>query len=50
MNAPLPLTTRINFGKYRGERLCDLPISYVRWLVDKADIDPDLREALAARV
>lgn len=50
MNAPLPLTTRINFGKYRGERLCDLPISYVRWLVDKADIEPYLREALAARL
>lgn len=50
MNAPLPLTTRIKFGKHKGERLCDLPITYVRWLVDKADIEPDLREALAARL
>jgi len=50
MNAPLPLTTRIKFGKHKGERLCDLPMTYVRWLVDKADIEPDLREALAARL
>ncbi len=50
MNAPLPLTTRIKFGKHKGERLCDLPLNYVRWLVDKADIEPDLREALAARL
>jgi len=50
MNAPLPLTTRIKFGKHKGERLIDLPLSYVRWLIEKADIEPDLREALAARV
>ena len=50
MSVPLPLTTRISFGKHRGERLCDLPINYVRWLTDKADIEPSLREALAARL
>jgi len=50
MDAPLPPTTRIKFGKHKGERLCDLPMTYVRWLVDKADIEPDLREALAARL
>lgn len=50
MNAPLPQTTRIKFGKHRGEMLKDLPMTYVKWLVDKADIEPDLREALAARL
>lgn len=50
MNAPLSLETRMPFGKHKGEKLRDLPITYVRWLVDKADIEPDLREALAARL
>ena len=50
MNAPLSLDSKIAFGKHRGERLRDLPINYVRWLVEKADIELDLREALAARL
>lgn len=50
MHAPLPLATRIQFGKHKGERLGDLPMQYVRWLLDKADIDPDLREALSVRL
>ena len=50
MNAPLSLDTRMSFGKHKGDRLRDLPMNYVRWLVDKADIDPDLREALSLRM
>ena len=51
MNAPLSLDSRIGFGKHRGEKLRDLPISYVRWLLDKSDAaDEDLREALLARI
>lgn len=50
MHAPLPLATRMQFGKHKGERLGDLPMQYVRWLLDKADIDPDLREALSVRL
>lgn len=50
MNAPLSLNSAMPFGKHKGERLRDLPINYVRWLVDKADIEPDLREALSARL
>lgn len=48
--APLSLDSKMPFGKHQGERLCNLPLSYVRWLVEKADIDPDLREALATRL
>jgi exodeoxyribonuclease X len=50
MNAPLSLDALMPFGKHKNERLRDLPMNYVRWLLDKADIDPDLREALASRV
>lgn len=46
MHAPLPSTTRIRYGKHCGERLCDLPKSYVWWLLNKSGVDPDLREAL----
>ena len=49
MSAPLSLDTKIHFGKHRGERLRDLPKNYVDWLLNKADIDPDLRAALAVR-
>lgn len=48
---PLSLATRMPFGKHKGEALGDLPLSYVRWLIDKADnLDADLREALALRL
>ena len=50
MHAPLPLTTRIRFGKHKGVMLKDLPMKYVRWLLDEATIEPDLREALSARL
>lgn len=50
MNAPISLDSKMSFGKHKNERLRDLPMSYVRWLLEKADIDEHLREALAARV
>lgn len=34
------------FGKHRGEKLNDLPISYLRWLRDVAEIDADLRHSV----
>lgn len=46
---PLSLNTKMTFGKHKGTPLKDLPRSYVSWLLDKTDIDPDLREALATR-
>jgi Arc/MetJ family transcription regulator len=31
------------FGKHRGEYLCDIPTSYLRWLVKLENLDDDLR-------
>lgn len=28
---------RMPFGKYRGERMADVPDSYLRWLADQED-------------
>jgi exodeoxyribonuclease X len=48
---PLSLDNKMAFGKHKGEKLRDLPKSYVRWLLDNAtELDPDLREALETRV
>jgi len=47
---PLTLETPMPFGKHKGTKLKDVPQSYVRWALDNiADLDPDLREALASR-
>ena len=47
---PLSLDTKFPFGKHKGEKLRDLPMSYVNWaLSNMTDLDPDLREALASR-
>ena len=35
------------FGKHFGERLADIPVSYIRWaLANVTDLDPDLRWSL----
>lgn len=47
---PLTLEAKMPFGKHKGLKLKDVPMSYVRWLLDKAEVDPDLREALASRI
>lgn len=47
---PLSLDNKMPFGKHRGEKLKDLPKSYVTWLLGNAtELDPDLREALLTR-
>lgn len=38
------------FGKYAGEYVCDLPIDYLEWLQDNADIDGDLADAVEASI
>lgn len=50
LKKPLSLDTRMTFGKHKGEKLKDIPLNYVRWLLEKADVDPDLRAALAVRL
>lgn len=48
---PISLDNKMPFGKHRGEKLKDLPKSYVGWLLNNADeLDPDLREALQTRI
>lgn len=29
------VTTEMPFGKYKGRKLCDLPVYYLEWLVTK---------------
>ena len=38
--------TKMSFGKHKGTPLADLPAYYVAWLLNKAEIDEDLRYAL----
>jgi exodeoxyribonuclease X len=48
---PISLDNKMIFGKHRGEKLRDIPISYVRWLLgNSTELDADLREALETRV
>lgn len=46
----LSLETKIGFGKHRGTKLKDLPSSYVSWLLNQSEMDPDLKEALQPRI
>lgn len=46
----LSLETKINFGKHKGTKLKDLPNDYVSWLCRQADMDVDLKNALAVRL
>lgn len=36
------------FGKHKGVALADVPKSYVRWMLDNANMDDDLRASLVA--
>ena len=38
--------TKMPFGKHKGVKLADLPADYVYWLLNKAEINDDLRAAL----
>lgn len=47
-NIPV-VVTKINFGKHKGTKLCDLPSDYINWLLTKCtNLNPDLRAALLA--
>lgn len=37
---------KLTFGKYKGEDLVDVEISYLKWLEEQDWIKPDLRDAL----
>jgi len=36
----------ITFGKYRGQQVSQLPLSYIQWFLGQGDIDQDLRYSL----
>lgn len=33
---------RINFGKFKGEEVCDLPAYYIVWLCENVDLEGKL--------
>lgn len=37
------LLPHINFGKHKGSRWEDVPLDYLRWIVDKSDLDGDVK-------
>ena len=37
---------KIWLGKHYGQDLCDIPLSYLKWLEEQEDIDVKLRQAL----
>jgi uncharacterized protein (DUF3820 family) len=34
------------FGKYKGEPLADIPVSYLDWIIGQDWIKPDLKEQI----
>lgn len=38
--------THLNFGKYKGTAIADLPDDYVQWLLKQPELDPYLKLAL----
>ena len=42
---------RMSFGKYKGRDINDIPLSYLRWLIENVDIlGPRVRETIKARL
>ena len=37
------LLPRMNFGKYRGQRWEEAPTDYLRWIVEKSEMDRDVK-------
>ncbi len=38
------------FGKWKGKPLSEVPDDYLHWLRNKLDLDPELRDAIQARL
>lgn len=44
-------TMRMPWGKHRGQRLCDVPLGYLAWLLEEGrQLEPALRRALRAEL
>ncbi len=42
---------RLTFGKYKGRRVADVPLNYLRWCLRECEcLDPPLRRAIEAEV
>lgn len=35
------------FGKYKGESLLDIPVSYLEWVYDNIELNGDLEKAVS---
>ena len=33
----------VGFGKYRGMRWDELPLDYLEWIIDKSDLNDDIK-------
>jgi exodeoxyribonuclease X len=33
----------VNFGKHKGAKWDDVPLDYLSWIVDKSDMDRDIK-------
>ena len=42
ISAEPALLRRIGFGKHKGMLFSEAPVDYLRWIVDKAEFDPDV--------
>lgn len=40
------LIKKFNFGKHRGEKLCDVDLSYLQWFAGQAEVDEDLKYSI----
>lgn len=38
-----PLTANINFGKHKGQKWAELPYEYLKWIIEKSDMDADVK-------
>jgi Putative quorum-sensing-regulated virulence factor len=38
--------TVLTFGKHRGRKLCEIPLSYLQWALDNVALDRYLRRAV----
>lgn len=43
ISAEPPLSVLINFGKHKGSKWAEVPADYLRWLIDKSDMDDEVK-------
>lgn len=43
------MPTTFTFGKHQGEKIADVPLDYIHWMMRQPDVDPYLMKAMRAR-